>query len=163
MKWTVQSSIWLLYLIPASLHWTDKDVFPFVWLTNHWELWPDRVSEWPGQTPVQFVEGTNMSIVHNQSITSNTNSETLDRLQTGSSRSQSFINFVWVCPQHRGGLLAVSTDQWKETFIIKRYFLQSGRFFPCGMNGIYFREDFWKYIFFSYIHSILNIETVRFF
>ena len=28
-KWTVQSTIWLLYLIPDSLHWTDKDIFPF--------------------------------------------------------------------------------------------------------------------------------------
>ena len=63
MKWTVHSSIWLVYLIPASLHWTDK-VFSFIWLTNQRELWDRQTewqSEWPRQRPGQFVE-TNMSI-----------------------------------------------------------------------------------------------------
>ena len=81
MKWTVQSSIWLLYLIPASLHWADKDVFPFVWLTKQWELWPDGQTD--RQTPVQFVEGTNMSIWSRHQAVPNTIFRRMGRVRDG--------------------------------------------------------------------------------
>ena len=53
MKWTVQSSIWLLYLITASLHWTDNDKDQSEGTLSFWQFgWPirgnfgtDRVSE----------------------------------------------------------------------------------------------------------------------
>ena len=67
MKLTVQSSIWLLYLIPASLDWTDKEfslLFLTIWLTNHVEIWEwgtEWVNDWPKQRPGQFVK-TNLSI-----------------------------------------------------------------------------------------------------
>ena len=44
-------------------------------------------------------------------------------------------NFVWVYRLPTPAVvIGISTVQWNETIIIKRYFLQSGRFSSCGIN-----------------------------
>ena len=59
MKWTVQSSIWLLYLITASLHSTDNDINQSEGTLTFWQFgWPIRGNfgtEWLTQAKTRTV------------------------------------------------------------------------------------------------------------